>query len=306
VVDVRRLRTPRLDFIVIGAQKAGTTSLWRYLDDNEELVMPPQKEASFFSEPEYPDELRGYMRALFSRAPAGTKLGKVTPAYMHGNPAAPVALIAERIAETVPGVKLVALLRDPVERAYSAHRMLVRRGSEQRSFGDAVRELLAPEAIERARAAPDPSNSYIAAGEYGRMLSLYLERFPREQLHVELSVDLDHAPGAVIERVCTFLGVRPHEPAHLDQRFFQGGRPLISGQAEGELKAYFERNVWPRMRHGDQHRLSFEQWFELWNVAPEAPAESVDAATEALLREHYAEDERLLEAATGVRVPRDR
>src|SRR2546423_473254 len=130
---MQRLRTPKLDFLVIGAQKAGTTSLWRYLSDNARLALPPHKEAPFFSEPS-PGDFRGYMRALFKEAPRGAKTGTVTPTYMVGGPSAPVPVIAERIRAAAPDVKLVALLRDPVERAHSAWRMLVRRGEERRSF----------------------------------------------------------------------------------------------------------------------------------------------------------------------------
>jgi hypothetical protein len=300
---VRRARTPRLDFIVIGAQKAGTTALWRYLEDNDGLRMPPDKEASFFSEPGYPADLRSYMRALFRDAPRGRKLGTVTPVYMHGTPAAPVPLIAERIGATFPEARLVALLRDPVERARSAHRMMERRGREQRPFAEAVEQLLAPEALDRARREPDETSTYVVAGEYGRLLGAYLEHFPREQLHVELSADLSHSPGDVVARVCEFLGVRPHTPRHLGERFFQGGPPRVSSEAERDLKEYLERNAWSRMRHSAQQRERFQQWFELWNVVPEPPAEPVDERTASRLREHYEADERVLEEATGVRVP---
>jgi hypothetical protein len=299
---VRRARTPQLDFIVIGAQKAGTTSLWRYLEDNDELRMPPDKEASFFSETAYPGDLRGYTRALFKDAPRRARLGTVTPVYMHGTPGTPVPVIAKRISEAAPGVRLVALLRDRVERARSAHRMLVRRGIETRTFADAVEELLAPSELERAREDPAETRSYVAAGEYGRMLTSYLERFGREQLHVELTADLERAPGEVVRRVCEFIGVEPHEPRRLGERFYASGGPRVSPEAEHDLKEYLERNVWTRMRHSEQHRESFRQWFELWNVVQEPPADPVDDETAAKLHAHYEEDERLLERAVGVRV----
>jgi hypothetical protein len=289
--------------MVIGAQKAGTTALWRYLEDNDGLRMPPDKEASFFSEPGYPADLRSYMRALFKDAPRGRKLGTVTPVYMHGTPAAPVPLIAERIGATFPEARLVALLRDPVERARSAHRMMERRGREQRPFAEAVEQLLEPEALDRARREPDETSTYVVAGEYGRLLGAYLEHFAREQLHVELSADLSRSPGDVVARVCEFLGVRSHAPRHLGERFFEGGPPRVSREAERDLKEYLDRNAWSRMRHSAQQRERFRQWFELWNVVPESSPEPVEERTATLLREHYEEDARLLEAATGVRVP---
>lgn len=297
-------RTPQLDFVVIGAQKAGTTSLWRYLEDNEGLRMPPHKEASFFSEPHGVGSFRAYMRALFKDAPPGAKLGTVTPVYMHGTPAASVPTIAERIHEAAPEAKLVALLRDPVERAHSAHRMLVRRGLEQRSFARAIDDLLAPAELERARRGAEETRSYVVAGEYGRMLATYAERFGHERLHVELTADLERAPREVVARVCAFLGVAPHEPRRLGERFYAGGRPRVSPEAERDLMDYLERHVWPRMRHARQHRDSFRQWFELWNVVAEPAPELPDEATVERLRAHYADDERLLEDATGVRVPR--
>ena len=295
-----RLRTPKLDFIVIGAQKAGTTSLWRYLEDNPRLRMPPYKEAPFFSEPTYPDELRGYMRALFKDAPARAKLGTVTPTYMLGAPGVGVPQIAERIHATVPDVRLVALLRDPVERAFSAYRMAVGILGERRSFREAIAEQLAPAALESARRGAAPIDSYVIGGEYGRILEAYLDRFPGEQLHVELTTTLEREPGEVVRRVCEFVGVEPHRPARLGERFYAGGRPRLSGAAEADLKDYLARNVWPRMRHSDQHREAFEFWFRLWNTEPSPAAETVDADSAERLREHYAEDALVLEAVTGV------
>ena len=296
------MRTPLLDFIVIGAQKSGTTSLWRYLSDNPDLRMPQDKESPFFSEPQYPDQLRAYMRALFKHAPAAARLGTVTPTYMHGSPATPVAVIAERIRKTVPNVKLVALLRDPVERAHSAHRMLERRGVEERSFEGAVRELLGEEELRRARRGPSETASYVVAGEYGRILTAYLERFPREQLHIEFSSDLENSAREVLHRVCSFIGVEPHDPRHIGRRYFASGRPRVTPEAEADLKEYLAANVWHRLRYPAQHRETFERWFELWNVEPE-PARPIDEGTVSLLREHYAADADLLERLVGGGVP---
>jgi len=299
-----RLATPKLDFIVIGAQKAGTTSLWRYLEENPGLRMPPDKEAVFFSEACYPDDWRAFMRALFKTAPRHAKLGTVTPPYMVGTAHASVPVIAERIHSLVPDVRLVALLRDPVERAHSAHRMLVRRGEEGRPFGEAIADLLRGEELERSRTAPaDESRSYVVAGEYGRMLEAYLEHFDRDQLHVELTSDLARDPERVLSRVCTFLGVAPHLPGNLGEHFHRSGRQRVSEAAEAELKRYLERHVWPRVRHAEQHRGSFERFFAIWNVEPEPPRDQVDVETAARLRDHYAEDARTLEAAAGVRAP---
>jgi hypothetical protein len=299
-----RLGTPRLDFLVIGAQKAGTTALWRLLEDNPRLRMPAAKEAPFFLEPAYPDQLRPYLRALFKDAPRRARLGTVTPGYMHGVPGVAVPEVARRIHAVFPDVRLVALLREPAARARSAHRMMMHRGEEPRSFADAVAEQLEPAALERARATPNPCDTYVTAGEYGRLLGHYLEEFPREQLHVELTADLERDPRGVVARVCEFVGVAPHVPRHAGTRFHQSGPPRVSPAAEAELKDYLARHVWARMRHPEQERDQFDRWFELWNVegGPPEPAGDDEPAA-ARLREHYAEDARRLEALLGLRVP---
>lgn len=299
------LVTPKLDFVVIGAQKAGTTSLWRYLEDHPRLVMPPDKEASFFSEPQAPEGYRAYMRALFKDAPRGRLLGTVTPAYMMGTRAASVPVIAERIRAAAPDARLVALLRDPVERAYSEYRMWVGYGKEDRPFEASIERLLDPAELERARSAPGDDNGYVVRGEYGWMLSAYTRCFPREQLHVELTEELERDPAGVVARVCRFMGVEPHEPARLGERHNPSGRPRVSARAETELKEYLEKNAWPRMKHSEQHRTHFDQWFLYWNSEPglPPPRPSIDEATARRLREHYAQDARLIQEAVGLSVP---
>lgn len=301
---IPRVTTPSLDFIVIGAQKAGTTALWRYLEDNPRLRMPPDKEAAFFTEPNYPDGLRSYMRALFRDAPARTRLGTVTPVYMVGVRGLPVPAIAERIQRTYPDVRLVALLRDPVDRALSAYRMMVRRKWEQRSFEEAVTELLEPAALERARSEPSDLTSYVVAGEYGRVLGEYRARFGADQLHVELTDDLEREPEAVVRRVCEFLGVPPHTPEHAGRRFHVGGtRRRTSPEAEADLKDYLRRNVWPQTRYPRQYEDQFDRWFDIWNVEPEAAPQPPADETARRLRDHFAADARLLAEVAGVTAP---
>jgi hypothetical protein len=301
---LRRLtsRVPELDFIVIGQQKAGTTSLWRYLEDNPRLRMPPHKEAPFFTEAGYPHDWGRYMRALFKDAPRSARLGDMSVTYMLGANGVTVPEIAGRIQRTVPRVRLVALLRDPVERAFSAHRMALREHGESRSFREAVRQLLSPRELERARRDPRPTNTYVVAGEYGRILDAYYARFDQEQLLVELTDDLERAPEAVVQRVCEHVGVPPHVPERLGERFYPGGRPRLSPEAEADLKRYLDRHVWPRVRYAEQHRAAFNFWLRLWNAEPAPPSEAVDEETAAALRDHYAKDADRLEAF-GVRAP---
>src|SRR5581483_11050016 len=127
----------KLDFLIIGAMKAGTTSLHRYLAGHPGLYLLPEKEVPYFCNEEY--RARGwdwYAREFFSQAPPDKLRGKSTPQYMAREG------MATRIHAEMPRVRLIALLRNPVERAYSQYKMEVKRAGEKRSFLAAVGEEL--------------------------------------------------------------------------------------------------------------------------------------------------------------------
>src|SRR5271155_2744916 len=171
--------SPGMEFLVIGAQKAGTTTLWNLLRDHPQLWLPDAKEAPFFSHTEvYEAGWESYLERL--RAPTGEGLlrGTITPHYMHGWQDASTRVVAERIAGLLPEVRIVALLRDPVERGRSQHAMAIARGLEQRDPDRALSESLRPQALRRARLQPGDTNTYLVQGEYGRILGEYLTLFP--------------------------------------------------------------------------------------------------------------------------------
>ena len=220
---------PGLDFLVIGAPKAGTTSLHEYLRTHQDLFLPEAKEQQFFTRDQaYEQGWDAFARVAFRDAPAGRLLGKVSPHYLGGpaqwrDPAQesrPVSSVtAERIAATFPAVKLVAILRDPVERAISSYWQAVVLGDERRPIDDAFADELAPEALAAARHYPLDHTQYVALGEYGRLLSDYLEHFPRERLLVAATGDLDSSPRDLLTELWLYLGVSPHTPPNLGERF---------------------------------------------------------------------------------------
>ncbi len=216
---------PVMEFLVIGAQKAGTTTLWELLRDHPQLWLPDAKEAPFFSHTEiYERGWASYVQRL--GAPVGENVvrGTVTPHYMQGWHDAGTHRVAERIARLLPGVKLIVLLREPVARARSQHAMALARGREQRGADRALSELLGASALRHSRNAPDDTNTYVVQGEYGRILGEYLNFFARSALHVELSDSLSRDPLGVLGRVLRFLGVgADYEPADPFHRSFVGG-----------------------------------------------------------------------------------
>jgi hypothetical protein len=216
----------KVDFLIAGVQKGGTTALFRYLQDISSLSLAPGKEVHFFddetgvdwSAPEY-----GRYEALFP-PPDGRPRGEATPIYLYW----PNCL--ERIARYNPAMKLILLFRDPVARAWSHWRMEYARGWESEPFAWCIREGKArvdsPEAPGFHRV-----YSYVERGFYAAQLERVLNLFPREQLLLLRSEDLDERPAETLGRICAFLGAPgPAEPVvrrrELTAKPMDYGRPI--------------------------------------------------------------------------------
>lgn len=202
------------DFLVIGAPKAGTTALHVALACHPALYMSPIKEPKFFLS-EGPPPTRGgpgdaltyrehvWQRAdyeaLFDAAPPGTLRGESTPLYLYDRDA------IRRIRRTIPDVKLIAVLRDPVERAHSNWTHLWSAGLEP--IGDFVRAC----ADEQRRIDAGWASfwHYTGLSRYGEQLEFLFSIFPREQVLVFRYRQLVDAPAATLDRICDFLGVEP-------------------------------------------------------------------------------------------------
>ena len=193
----------RLDWVCIGAQKAGTTTLFRVLRQHPRLLIPPGKEDPLFDREVSAAEVERYLEERFAGAPAGVRCGTVTPPYMSSR------TTAARLHRFAPDARVVVLLRDPVSRAFSHYRMSVRRGIENRSFSEAIGAQL--ESLDRGAAIDVDSETatYVERGRYGHILAPWWELFGPEGIHVELLADLNARPAEVFGRVQCFLGVEP-------------------------------------------------------------------------------------------------
>lgn len=281
-----------VDFLVIGAAKAGTTTLWRHLSSHPRVAVPVNKETDFWQTDAFHQGLERYLAKTFREPTRGRKLGSLTPECAAGTEQADVEEIADRICSLAPRVRLVMLLRDPAARARSEWKMETRRGTESRSFLECVEDLLAPEALERARRCPTRQTAYIISGEYRRILETYLRRFPREQLCVLLSADYETRPQDVLDRVHKHLGVPPHQPPDVAVKHFQGGtRSKIDAATAQDLRQYLDEYYWPTIKSRRRDRPSFHANLEFWNTVPEPEVLSdEDENALALLSAHYAGD----------------
>jgi len=176
--QTRRRKIGRLDFIVAGAQKSGTTALHYFLAKHPNITMGDQQEIHFFdaeamfvAQVDY-EQLHKHYPLLA----ASTIAGDCTPSYIYYEPA------AERIWKYNPKIKLLVLLRNPVERAFAHWNMQRFKGREPLDFFDAVRE-------EKTRIAGAPPTearrfAYIDRGFYAQQVERLLKFFPREQVKV--------------------------------------------------------------------------------------------------------------------------
>lgn len=215
------------NFLVIGAAKSGTTSLYEYLRQHPEVFLPDLKEPRFFAfegediEDSDPVNRRTVTNladyaSLFEGAEGYGAIGEVSPAYL------PCAEAPERIHRHLGEVKLVALLREPVERAYSHFLFAVQKGFEPEgvTFEEAIREPTV-RVGNRVRRRP-----YVSTGFYARHLERYYARFPADAIRVYLFEDLTDDPLAFARDVFEFLEVdRTFEPVGTTTRHAKSGIP---------------------------------------------------------------------------------
>jgi len=189
------------NFLIIGAMKSGTTALYYYLEQHPEIYMSPVKEPNFFSSQEQENAADtvtniGPYQNLFRGASGKKAIGEASHSYLY-EPGA-----AAEIRRYIPGAKLIAILRNPVDRAYSHFLHMVRTGAEPLDdFAQALQEEAV--GIHKERTFQD----YIGRGLYYDQLERYFGTFPREQIRVYLYEDLSAAPIATVQDAFRFLGV---------------------------------------------------------------------------------------------------
>ena len=201
---------PLPDFLILGAQKAGTTALYAYLRWHPEITGPSFKEVSFFDR-HYAHGERWYRAHMPARR--RSLVGEASPSYLF-HPLAP-----GRVASMLPDALLIALLRNPVDRAFSHYQHEVALGREPLSFEDAIdreEERMRGE-VERMLREPSYFShawwnyTYVARGRYAEQLERWFVHFPRERLLVLFTEELAADTAGTYRRVLDFLGAGTHD-----------------------------------------------------------------------------------------------
>ncbi len=282
-----------LDFVVIGGQRCGTTTLFDMLRAVPGIALPPTKEAPIFQHGGVTaSEVAAYLDANFADV-EDALCGTITPQYCAGFQAAP------QLSHFFPRAKILLLTRDRVERSYSHYWLIRARGEESRSFGDAISSQLTARGRSEMRSSMREQDTYVAWSEFGRIITMYGDYFPRDQIMVQPMEGLVNAPTDALGEIARFLGIEQDASAVLDSPPIRNAGTTIvrvtNARARfGRLPG--SRSVWRHLPEHVRDRVAYT--FDRWNrstVSTPPPLEAeVDGDLLGRLRSYFAEDETVL------------
>jgi hypothetical protein len=229
-------RKQKIDFLLIGAQKCGTSALAHYLGKHPEIGMANTKEVHFFDGDanfaQQPPNYTHYHKHFDFTTP-GKLHGEATPIYLYWQPA------CQRIWQYNPNVKLIAILRNPIARAFSHWAMEVERKAETESFLDAIRH-----EAERLNGVQHRVFSYIDRGLYAPQILRYKALFPEHQLLFLNYEDFKTEPEGTLAKVFNFLGVDAKNYVFTADEIFKTSYPhAMPQEARDYLKAVFTADI---------------------------------------------------------------
>lgn len=234
------------NFFIIGAGKSATTSMYNYLGEHPNIFFPTVKEPAYFAFSDlagshYNDEDKPWVEqcfieieaysALFRNVADESVVAEATPIYLY-HPNSAKAIYTQH-----PKSKLLAILRNPYERAYSDYRMHVRQGKETRSFTDSLKEDYGKYRLY--------VGSYLEKSLYGEQVERYYKYFDKDQLKIVLYSDLAMDAAKVISEVFEFLDVQRNYQIDTT-RLHNASKNTVTSvpeEAYEYMKPYFEKDI---------------------------------------------------------------
>jgi sulfotransferase family protein len=215
------------DFLIIGAAKSGTTTLYGLLRSHPHVRAAVRREIHYFDKnfEKGIEWYRGHFKPGANRGGRRTITGESSPSYL------PDERVPRRVAEILPEVRLIALLRNPVDRAYSHYQQAVKHGRAHLSF---------EEVIEAEISRSSGSKRYLARGIYVDQLKRWHRCFDREQLLVVKSEDFFGNTPDTLKCVLNFLALPEWKPDHLPVKNKGSYTQQMSPETRARLRDYFE------------------------------------------------------------------
>jgi len=192
----------KVDFIVCGTQKGGTTALNAYFKEHAEICMACIKEVHYFDRDKYfangkPNYAKYH--SFFAPNKSHTIIGEATPIYMYWEQA------PKRIFDYRPDIKIILILRNPIERAYSHWNMERSNKKDSLSFSEAIRN--ESQRCKEAHPSQHRLFSYIDRGHYLDQIKRIWKYFPKEQVLILKNEDLKSKPNETLASISDFLGI---------------------------------------------------------------------------------------------------
>jgi Sulfotransferase family len=290
------------DFLIVGAEKCGTTSLYQYLKQHPDVYLPAKKELHYFA---YDDigkiardpggenvlthacATREEYESYYRGTGAYAAVGEVSPSYFY------FSHISERLQSELDDPKIIIMLRDPVKKAHSQYMHLVRDNREHLSFFDA---LMAED--QRIEAGWGPLWRYTESSLYSSRVAKYLQVFGKDRVKIGFFEDLLRSPEAVINDLLEFIGVAPGGAIDTSRAYNRSGRPRSRLLADflakpNPVTAAARRWVPEHLRDRIKHAM-----LDLNTGRKDA----IDDRSRAYLRQRFAGDVRELEQILGTRL----
>lgn len=235
---------PQPDFLIIGAQKCGTTSLFFYLSQHPDLNLPAKKELQFFTF-EYLKGWSWYENQFPAQYNFEKKLtGEATPYYLFH------PLVPKRVAHHLPKVKLIIMLRNPVDRAYShyfhevRHQIIQIKDIETALFKEDSQIKEDEKAIlsgQMVQSFPHQHRSFLSRGLYAKQIERWLQHFSLSQILFIKSEDFFNRPEIELIKVYQFLNIKRVFPENLKAQN-TNSYPGLTSEMRSKISTFFEED----------------------------------------------------------------
>ena len=233
------------DFLVIGAKRCGTTSLFYHLPEHPCISKSPHDNMGFFNDNFHlgVNWYKSFFPTIFTRNKIKSEFGKflafdVTTTYMEEEST------ANNVYQIKPNMKIIVILRNPVDRAYSQYHLNLREKAEKRSFEDAMEENmneLNKESYERYEIKPKFSveeNNYLKKGLYAQQLRHWLNIFPMESMLILSTEEFESNQQVIYNKIFEFLNISQFEVKNTE-KMEKGSYPQMKSETRSLLLDYF-------------------------------------------------------------------
>lgn len=271
------------NFLIIGAGRSGTTSLYHYLEQHPDVYMSPIKEARYFA---YEGKDHDFFKirdfesyeALFDGVTSEKAIGEASPDYLF------TKCSPERIKTTLPEAKLIVILRDPADRAYSHYLILVRNGI--------IRDVPFARIVESKPGSPDYEfrQVILESGYYNTQIRRYLSLFPDERMKIVYYDDLRADAPSVMSEIYEYLGVDPNFSGATSQRHNASIVPKSAALHWTVERFFKEDNLLKRAAKQVLPRERRLQIYQAFRSASLKAPEKLDRETRAKLIEIYRDE----------------